>query len=102
MPRAPQLADVSPQEGNAPFVAERPKTLQDDHRTGARVFLQQAGDGRLERIDLAGSRTASWSLNRRVQVLPQGFTCQVQVAGDLAHGPMFTVVQPVNFVKAVG
>jgi len=48
----------------------------------------QTGDDGLERIDLAGSRTASRSLNRRVQVLRQGLTCQVQVAGDLAHRPM--------------
>jgi hypothetical protein len=66
-----------------------------------RILLQQTGDDRLERIDLAGSRTASRSLNRRVQVLRQGYTCQVQVAGDLAHRPMFTVVQPVSFVRTV-
>src|SRR6267143_1869848 len=43
---------------------------QDDHGTGARVLLQQAGDSQLERIELAASRTASGSLHRRVQVLP--------------------------------
>ena len=99
---APQLADVISQNGDSTLVPERSQALQDDHGAGGRVLLQQVGDGRLERINLAGSLTVSGSLHRRLDVPPQSFSRQVQMASDLARRPMLAVEQAVNFVNAVG
>jgi hypothetical protein len=102
MQRAPQFTDAGPQDGDAAIVTQRPETLQDDHGTGTGVLLKQAGYDWFEGIDLAGPRSASRGLHRRVDVLPNRPAGQMHVTGDLPHRPVLPVVQPVDFVDAVG
>jgi hypothetical protein len=81
-----------------PVEAKRTEPVRNHHGTGLRILLQKFGDGGLERIQFAGALPASRAACRCDQILRDGSTCQVEMTGDFAHGPVFRPVQAMNRV----
>src|SRR6266849_2403658 len=81
-----------------PRVTMQLLSLRDHHGTRLRILLQQFGDGGFERIQFAGALPASRAACRCDQVVGNRSTSQVEMTGDLAHGPVFGPVQVMNRV----
>jgi len=98
----PQGMEIILQDGDAALEAEGAQALQDDDGAGFRVLLEQFSDGWLEGIELAGTLTANSGGCRGSQVLRQGSAADVEVTGDLAHGPVLGPVQAMNRMDLLG
>ena len=74
------------------------QALEDDGAWGVRVLLEQFADERLERIELAGARTADRRRHGSRKILFHGAGGQAELAGDAAHRPMLAAGETMNFV----
>src|ERR1700739_4239343 len=82
-------------------IASRLETLEDDLTWGAGILLEQFGNQRLERIELAGARTMDRHGHGSLQILFHRAGSQVEMTSDAAHRPMLAAGEPVNFIDLV-
>ena len=75
--------------------------MRDHYCAGGWVLGEQFGDGRLERIQFAGTLSPCRGCGRRLQVLGHRWAADVEMVGDLAQGPVFGPVQAMNGVDLV-
>ena len=86
------------QNAHAAVETQRTEPLRDHHGAGGWVLREQFGDGRLERIQLAAALSPRRGWGRRLQVLGHRAAAEVEMAGDLAQGPVVGPVQAMNSV----
>ena len=83
-------------------VAQRLEPLSDHGGAGGRILFEQLGDGGFIRVELAGPGSARGSLGRHVEILLDRLPTHVEMAFDLADGPVVGPVQAMQVVDLFG
>jgi hypothetical protein len=94
-------AQIVLEDGEAALITQGSQALGDDHRRDGGVLLQEFGDRRLEGVELAGAGTVDRRRRGLIQVPGNGAAPEVEVAGDLAHRPVFRPVESMNGIDHV-
>jgi len=95
------LLQVVAQNGVAAGITGRLEALEENDARRAGILVEQFGDQGLERIELAGTRTADRQGHGGVEILFHGAGSEVERAGDATHRPMLAASEAVNFIDLV-
>jgi hypothetical protein len=97
----PNGVNVVANDGDAAVVSERANAVMDRSRRRRGVALEQFGDGRLERIELAGPVAPRHRRGGVPDVFAQRAPSDFQVLCDFALRPLLDTVQAVNRVDLI-
>lgn len=87
------------QYGESALIAQWPEPLGNDGSVGLRVLLEQLGDGGFKRIQSARPWTADRRHRRSGEKFGDGPPVEFQMTRNLAEGPAFQVMEPVNGIN---